>query len=60
MVDESSLPEDVNERVVSEWVEKTTPFERARSVVHHTYDPESAADIVERARTSEKTARKHL
>lgn len=51
---------DVNDVVVEEWVEETTPFERVYEVVHRTYDPESAARIAERARVSPTTARKHL
>jgi uncharacterized protein (DUF433 family) len=50
---------DVNEQVEAEWVEETTPFERVRSVLCHTYDPQSASEIADRARTSENTARKH-
>jgi len=50
----------VNERVEAEWVDETTPFERVRSVMAHTYKPQSVGDIADRARTSEETARKHL
>lgn len=53
-------PPNVNERVTAEWVEATTPFEGVRSVMQRTYDPQSVAEIAERARTSENTARKHL
>ena len=52
--------DDVNERVEAEWTEETTPFERVRTVARRTYDPESAAEIAERARTTPTTARKHL
>lgn len=51
---------DVNDAVVEEWVEETTPFERVYEVVHRTYDPESAEQIADRARVSPTTARKHL
>jgi len=51
---------DVNEAVVDEWVEETTPFERVYDVVRRTYDPQSADEIGERARVSPTTARKHL
>jgi len=52
--------EDVNDHVVDEWVEETTPFERVRSVMKRTYEPESAPTIAERARTTPTTARTHL
>jgi DNA-binding MarR family transcriptional regulator len=60
MPDRSTGPEDVNERAVDEWVAETTPFERVHGVVRRTYDPQSAAEISERARVSPTTARKHL
>lgn len=53
-------PEDVGERVEAEWVDETTPFERVRTVTKRTYDPQSAAEIADRARTTPTTARKHL
>lgn len=53
-------PEDVNERVVEEWIDDTTPFERVYVVVRRTYDPQSADELAERARVSPTTARKHL
>ncbi|WP_115862487.1 DUF7342 family protein [Halorussus litoreus] len=59
----SELPpdgEDVNEHVVDEWVEATTPFERVRTVMKRTYEAESAPTIAERARTTPTTARTHL
>lgn len=62
-MDESDPPEafaDVNEAVDEEWAAETTPYERVRSVVAHTYSPVSAADVAEEARTAPKTARKHL
>lgn len=52
--------QSVNEAVVSEWVEETTPFERVHEVARRTYEPESAPEIAKRARTSPTTARKHL
>lgn len=55
-----STPDDVNERVVAEWVEETTPFERVRTVMKRTYEPQPVREIADHARTSEKTARKHL
>lgn len=51
---------DVNERVTAEWTAETTPFERVRAVTKRTYEPRSAAEIAERARTTPTTARKHL
>lgn len=51
---------DVNEQVVAEWVEETTPFERVRTVMKRTYEPQSAPEIAERARTTPTTARTHL
>ncbi|ESS08890.1 MAG: hypothetical protein A07HN63_01097, partial [uncultured archaeon A07HN63] len=51
---------DVNEVVVEEWVDQTTPFERVHEVIRQVYDPLSAAEIADRARVSPTTARKHL
>lgn len=51
---------DVNEAVVDEWIDDTTPFERVYAVVRRTYDAQSAAEIADRARVSPTTARKHL
>ena len=51
---------DVNDIVVEEWIEETTPFERVYEIVRRTYDPESATEIADRARVSATTARKHL
>lgn len=52
--------DDINEAVVSEWVDETTPYERVREVISHTYTPLAADTVAERAQTSPKTARKHL
>lgn len=52
--------DDVNERVETEWVEETTAFERVRAVMKRTYEPRSAPEIAERARTTPTTARTHL
>lgn len=60
MTDDPSATADVNERVESEWVDETTPFERVRSVTKRLYDPTPVQEIADRARTTEKTARKHL
>lgn len=51
---------DVNETVGDEWVAETTPYERIRHVIAHTYSPVSADAVAEDARTAPKTARKHL
>ena len=51
---------DVNDVVVEEWMEKTTPFERVYEIIRRTYDPTSASQIADRARVSPTTARKHL
>jgi uncharacterized small protein (DUF1192 family) len=52
--------DDVNEAVVAEWTAETTPYERVRGVISRVYDPLPADTVAERARTSPKTARKHL
>ncbi|RDZ35772.1 transcriptional regulator, partial [Haloferax sp. Atlit-47N] len=52
--------EDINEAVGEEWESKTTPYERIRRVIAHTYTPASADTVAEDARTSPKTARRHL
>lgn len=52
--------EDVNEAVRADWKEETTPFERVRTVMKRTYEPQSADEIATRALTTPTTARKHL
>lgn len=52
--------EDVNEAVGEEWEIETTPYERVRHVIAHTYRPVSTDAVADDARTSPKTARKHL
>jgi len=51
---------DVNEIVVDDWVEETTPFERVHEIIRRVYDPAAADQIADRARVSPTTARKHL
>jgi len=51
---------DVNAAVGEEWGSESTPYERIRHVVAHTYRPISADAVAEDARTAPKTARKHL
>lgn len=52
--------EDINEAVGEEWESETAPYERIRRVITHTYTPVSVDTVAEDARTSPKTARKHL
>jgi len=52
--------DDVDEAVGAEWEADTTPYERGRHVVARTYSATSAAAVAEDARTTPKTARKHL
>lgn len=52
--------EDINEAVIEEWVSETTPYERVRRVIAHTYESVSVDAVADDARTSPKTARKHL
>jgi predicted ArsR family transcriptional regulator len=60
---EATPPEefaDVNEAVAEDWVAETTPYERVRTVIRTTYTAVSADTVAETARTTPKTARKHL
>ena len=51
---------DINDVVEAQWESETTPYERIRHVIAHTYTPVSAESVAEDARTAPKTARKHL
>ncbi|KPN29419.1 hypothetical protein SY89_00132 [Halolamina pelagica] len=51
---------DINEAVGEEWESETTPYERIRRVIAHTYSPAAADAVAADARTTPKTARKHL
>ncbi|WP_273838016.1 transcriptional regulator [Halococcus sp. PRR34] len=51
---------NVNEAVGEDWEAETTPYERVREVITRTYTPLSADTVAGDARTSPKTARKHL
>jgi DNA-binding IscR family transcriptional regulator len=51
---------DINESVEDDWEAETTPYERVRHVIAHTYTAVSADIVAEDALTSPKTARKHL
>lgn len=51
---------DVNDVVGAEWEAETTRYERVREVISRAYTPVSADSVAETARTSPKTARKHL
>lgn len=50
---------DVNDAAVETWVSETTPFERVHEVLRTTVEPETAAELADRAHVSEPTARKH-
>lgn len=52
--------DDINEAVRAEWVAETTPAERVKAIIRHTYTPRSAGSVAEEAQTTTKTARKHL
>jgi DNA-binding IscR family transcriptional regulator len=52
--------DDVNEAVVQEWTQETSPYTRVRQIISSVYTPLSVATIADRASVSEKTARKHL
>lgn len=51
---------DVDEAVGEAWEADTTPYERVREVLSHVYTPTAVDVIADDARTSPKTARKHL
>lgn len=51
---------DINEVVGEEWEAETTPYQRVREVITHEYTPTPADAVADDARTSPKTARKHL
>ena len=51
---------DLNQAVVKEWTDETTAFDRVRQVVDVTTEPQSVAEIADRARVSPPTARKYL
>lgn len=51
---------DINERVAEAWLEETTSRERIRTVLEETTEYATAAEIADRARTSEPTTRKYL
>jgi Fe2+ or Zn2+ uptake regulation protein len=62
-MDDHSAPaafDDINEAVGEKWKAQTTPYDRVRDVISHTYDPIAASTVAEQALTSTKTARKHL
>ncbi|RQG92918.1 transcriptional regulator [Natrarchaeobius halalkaliphilus] len=52
--------DDINEAVRSEWEAETTPAERVKNVIRHTYTPVTAGAVADDAQTTPKTARKHL
>jgi DNA-binding Lrp family transcriptional regulator len=51
---------DINERATEAWVSETTSRERIRTVLEETTDYATAAEVADRARTSEPTTRKYL
>lgn len=51
---------DVNDAAVDEWVDETTAFDRVTQTVDVTNEPQTAAEIADRAEVSEPTARKYL
>ena len=51
---------DLNQAVVEKWTDETTAFDRVRQVVDVTTEPQSVAEIADRARVSPPTARKYL
>lgn len=52
--------QDVNEAAEADWAGETTAFERVRTVMKRTYEPQSADQIAGRALTTSTIARKHL
>lgn len=52
--------DDVNEAVVQDWIQETSPYTRVRQIASSVYTPQPVATIADRASVSEKTARKHL
>ncbi len=62
-MDEQPSPDsydDINEAVRAEWEVETTPAERVKDVIRHTYTPVAAGAVADGAQTTTKTARKHL
>ena len=51
---------DVNDAAIEEWKADTTTFDRVRSVIDVTTEPQAVSTIAERAQVSEPTARKYL
>lgn len=45
-----TTPDDINEKVVRDWVAETTPDDRVWSVMRRTYRPQSVTQIADRAR----------
>lgn len=52
--------DNINSTVGEEWESETTPYERVRQIIAHTYAAVSAGTVADDARTSPTTARKHL
>lgn len=51
---------DINERATEAWIEETTSRERIRTVLEETTEYATAAELADRALTSEPTTRKYL
>lgn len=52
--------DDINERVKEQWKQETTSRERIKTILTETTEYATAAEIAERAFTSEPTTRKYL
>ncbi len=52
--------DNINEAVRADWEAETTPAERVKDVIRHTYTPVAADAVGDDAQTTTKTARKHL
>lgn len=47
---------DVNDAAVETWVSETTPFERVHEVLRTTVEPETAAELADRAQLVARAA----
>ena len=51
---------DVNEQVIAEWVDETTPYDRVHEVMRHSYEPRPLSDIAATAHVSESETEEYL
>jgi len=51
---------DINERATEAWIAETTSRERIRTILEETTEYATAAELADRAHTSEPTTRKYL